>query len=393
MRDAKPWLSAAAEGIAVSAIKEMALRAAAFDDVAQLTWGLPSFRTPAPIREVLLGRLVDDLEIGKYSMPDGLLALRAAAATAHAAATGTQVDPDRHILVTAGNIEAVNSLLHVLLDPGDEVILTDPGFASHAQQIRLCGGRVVFWPLNKNSGWQLDPTSLASLITPRTKAIVLVSPNNPTGTIFREAALREVGRTALENDIFLLLDDAYVDFCFGHRADYFSLASAPELTERVVRLFSFSKGYAMSGFRVGYMVLPEPLRSEVLKVHDATMICAPRISQVAALAALQTEPTHLAEFETVLARRRDLICHRLDRLRHVFAYERPEGAYYMFPEIRVPHENSWSFCLEVLEKTHVTLTPGHAFGPSGEHHVRMAFCVEDETIEKAFDRMDNHFRR
>ena len=375
----------------VSAIKEMAFLARAYDDVAQLTWGLPSFRTPPSIREALTSALAADPDIGKYAMPDGLPDLRASAAAAHAAATGQEADPDREVLIGAGNIEAMNVLLHVLLDPGDEVILTDPGFASHVQQIRLCGGRPIFWPLDENRGWQLDPSSLETRITPRTKAIILISPNNPTGTVFREAELRETGRIAARHGVLLLLDNAYFNFCLEHRDAWFSLASVPELKEHVASLYSFSKGYAMSGFRVGYMVVPEWLRREALKVHDATLICAPRPSQVAAQAALRLVSGHLTDFEATIRRRRELICRRLDRLPHVFGYRRPEGAYYMFPKILVEHETSRAFCLDVLHTARVTLTPGSAFGPSGEHHVRMAFCIDDAVIETAFDRLESRF--
>jgi aspartate/methionine/tyrosine aminotransferase len=182
-----------------------------------------------------------------------------------------------------------------------------------------------------------------------------------------------------------------MNFCFAHRDEWFSLASVPALQGQVASLFSFSKGYAMSGFRVGYMVVPEWLRREVLKVHDATLICTPRASQVAALAALDTGAAHLAAFETTLRRRRELICRRLDRLPHVFAYRCPEAAYYLFPRITAAHESSRAFCLDVLESARVTLTPGSAFGPSGEHHVRMAFCVDDTVIETAFDRLEARF--
>jgi len=140
------------------------------------------------------------------------------------------------------------------------------------------------------------------------------------------------------------------------------------------------------------MIAPEFLKREVMKVHDATIICTPRISQVAGIAALSMEQTHLREFEEILARRRRLICARLDSVRHVFDYVKPEGAYYVFPRILTEHENSVEFCLRLLDAAAVSLTPGSAFGPTGEGHVRMAFCGEDETIERAFDRIERYFR-
>ncbi len=390
MSDKASWLSENVSGMAVSAIKEMAMRAAGMADVASLTWGLPSFETPAHVRRAVQGLLDSDPEIGMYTLPDGLPALRRAAAEAHRQATGFAVDPDRNVTVTAGNMQGLNALFHVLIDPGDEIIVTDPGFASHFQQIRLCGGRPVFWPLDPGD-WRLDVDALPGLITPRSKAIVLVSPSNPTGRIFTEAELRRVGEIAQQHGVKILLDDPYSHFCYENRARYFNLASVPELADSLIYLFTFSKAYAMTGWRIGYMVLPEAVKRQALKVHDATLICAPRVSQLAALAALTEPPVHLAEFEGMLARRRELICRRLDRLPQAFDYVKPEGAYYIFPRILARHENARAFCLEVLEQARVTLTPGSAFGPGGEHHVRMAYCVADEVIDTAFDRLETFF--
>ncbi len=384
-------ISDTVSGITVSAIKEMAIRAAKLEDVASLTWGLPSFRTPAPIRAAIAEQLERDPDIGKYTLPDGLPALRQAAAEAHRADTGIDVDPDQSVTITAGNMQGLNALFHVLINPGDEVIVTDPGFASHFQQIRLCGGRPVFWPLDETRGWQLDPESLYALISDRTKAIVLVTPSNPTGMIFSEKHLLRVGEIALERNLLVLLDDPYSHFCYENRSRLFNLSAVPALMDNLVYLFTFSKAYAMTGWRIGYMVLPASLKKEVLKVHDATIICAPHIAQLAALSALRQDPAHLREFETILARRRDLICARLDAMSHVFEYVRPEGAYYVFPRIVADHGNAFDFCISLLESARVTLTPGSAFGPSGAHHVRMAYCVSDDMIERAFDRMEQHF--
>ena len=384
-------VSKAVSGIAVSAIKEMAMRAAKMDDVVSLTWGLPSFETPSSIRHAVAKLLDTDVDIGKYTLPDGLPAFRRAAAEAHRSTTGVDVDPDRNVMITAGNMQGLNALFHVLIDPGDEIIVTDPGFPSHFQQIRLCGGKPVYWRLQERSGWQLEPDTLPDLINRRTKAIVLVSPSNPTGKIFPEKDLRRVGQIALEHGLLVLLDDPYSHFCYENRARLFNLATVPELADQVIYLFTFSKAYAMTGWRIGYMVLPETIKREVLKVHDATIICAPRVSQLAAVAALTTEPDDVRMFEQVLARRRALICDRLDRLPEVFQYVRPEGAYYVFPVIEAEHNSSIEFCLRLLESAKVVLTPGSAFGPTGEHHVRMAYCVTDETINEAFDRMEGYF--
>ena len=376
----------------ISAIKEMAMRAASVEDVASLAWGLPSFRTPEPIRRAVAQALEADADIGKYALPDGLPALRSLVARRHLQQTGVRIDPDANVVVTAGNMQGINALLHVLVDPGDEVVVTDPGFASHFQQVRLCGGETVYWRLDETRGWALDAEALPALLTPRTRAIILVTPSNPTGTIFEREELEQVGRIAAAANVPVILDDPYSSFCYENHARCWNLAATPGLAEHVAYLFTFSKCFAMSGWRLGYMVIPAWLKPEVLKVHDATLICTPRVSQVAGIAALSADPTHLREFEAVLARRRERICARLDALPRVFDYVRPQGAYYVFPRILAEHTDSVEFSLRLLEEAKVCVTPGSAFGPSGEHHLRMAFCVEDDTIERAFDRIEACFR-
>ena len=147
----------------------------------------------------------------------------------------------------------------------------------------------------------------------------------------------------------------------------------------------------MSGWRLSYMVMPEELKQQALKVHDATMICAPRISQLAGITALSKPSDHKQTFETILHTRRQLICQRLDNIPHVFSYQKPEGAYYIFPKIIAEHANSRVFAIDLLNNAKVTVTPGEAFGPSGEHHVRMAYCVDEDIINTAFDRIEKYY--
>ncbi|MEZ5557620.1 MAG: pyridoxal phosphate-dependent aminotransferase [Pseudomonadales bacterium] len=375
----------------VSAIKEMAMRSAGIADVASLAWGLPSFATPSHIRDAAARALAGDPDSGKYALPNGLRELRVLAAAHYRERTGMAADPDANLFISAGNMQGVHSVLRALVDPGDEVILTDPGFASHYQQVRLCGGTPVPWRLEEARGWALDLDTLDDCLTPRSKALILVSPSNPTGSVFRESQLRQLGDRLNERGVVLIVDDPYSDILLDGSWPFFNPAAQPALADSLVYLFTFSKIHAMSGWRVGYMVLPDWLRGQVLKVHDATMICTPRISQIAAIAALGGDQSHVAEFRDVLARRGALICERLDRLPHLFDYVRPQGAYYVFPRIHAPHQDSFEFALRLLEQIRVSVTPGSAFGPSGEHHVRMAFCVAEDVINLAFDRLERHF--
>ena len=367
------------------------MRAAKRGDVTSLAWGLPSFRTPEHISGAVSEALRLDADLGKYTLPDGLPELREAVARHHFERFGIRVSPEQNVLITAGNMEGIKCLLGTILDPGDEVVVTDPGFASHFQQIRLSGGQPVYWPLDEARDWSLNVDALPALINERTRALILVTPSNPTGRIFPREQLLRVADIIRRENLLLILDDPYSHFTFENRDLYFNPASIRDLGANVAYLFTFSKCHAMSGWRIGYAVVPEGLKSQMLKVHDAMLICAPRISQVAGLAALNQAPLHLAEFEVILEQRRQFICERLDRVPHVFSYVRPDGAYYVFPNINTEHENAAQFASELLENAGVCVTPGRAFGSNGEGHVRMAFCGPDDDVNRAFDRIERYF--
>lgn len=388
---ARSFASKRVVDLSLSAIKEMAIRAAKLHDVASLTWGLPSFQTPEHIRKAVEEALLLDSDVGKYTLPDGLPSLREMVAQKHFENTGVSVAPDDHVIITAGNMEGIKSLLGTILDPDDEVIITDPGFVSHFQQVRLSGGRPVCWPLDQSQEWSLNLNVLPNLITDRTRAVIIVTPSNPTGKIFAKEDLIRVSEIVRRNELLLIVDDPYSHFVYENRDTYFNPAAILELSAHIAYFFTFSKCHAMSGWRLGYALVPENLKHQMLKVHDSTLICAPRISQVAGMAALMQPALHLREFEAVLERRRRLICQRLDQLPHVFSYVMPDGAYYVFPKIEVEHENANQFSLDLLQTTRVCVTPGSAFGPSGEGHVRMAFCGPDDEINKAFDRLECYF--
>jgi aminotransferase len=384
-------ISARTRETRISAIKEMSIRSAQVPDAVSLAWGLPSFRTPEPIRNAATQALVQDRRAGMYTLPAGLPELRSAAAADYQRFTGlSTTTPESRITITAGNMEGLDTLLHVLLDPGDEVIVTDPGFVSHITQIRFNGGVPVYWRLEEAKGWEPDPGILPQLVTERTKAILLVSPSNPTGKVLSEAAFRAVAEQAIAHGLLIICDDPYSHFIYESPRQFFDLASLPELKEHLAYLFTFSKAYAMSGWRVGYMVMPETLHAAVVKIHDMTMICTPRISQIAALAALEGAQNHISEFRKILSRRRELICERLDRLNSVFSYVRPDGAYYVFPRL-LERADDVAFAYLMLDQAKVAVTPGSAFGPSGVNHFRMAYCVDDDTLNLTFDRLDVFF--
>lgn len=383
------WLASDVAQMEMSAIKEMAMRARAVEGALSLTWGLPSFATPTPILSAVSAALSTDPDIGKYTLPNGLPKLRRCAGEDFARRSGRRIDPENQLIVTAGNMEGVKTLLRSLITPGDEVIVTDPCFASHLLQINLSGGHPVFLPLDEAKGWQPDLDRLPALITARTKAFLLVTPNNPTGTLLTRESLETIGALAEAHDLLVIIDDPYSNLVYDSATHFADPTTLAVLSDRLAYLFTFSKVYAMSGWRIGYMALPEGLATHVLKVHDATMICAPRVSQVAAIAALSDPALPPQDFRQTLDARRRLICERLDRVPQLFSCVRPQGAYYVFPRIVGAERDSKAFSIRLLEEVGVVVTPGAAFGPSGEGHVRMAYCVDEETINGAFDRLES----
>ena len=385
------FVSDRAANLWLSGIKEMAMLSARVEGAVSLAWGVPSFPTPQYITQAVIEQLDTDEDIGKYALPDGLDDLKQLVASKHRLETGVSVNADDHVMITAGNMQGMHSLLHVIINPGDEVILTDPCFASHIQQVMLSGGKTVYWALNEDDGWSLDVDALSGLVSENTKAIIINSPSNPTGKIFSRNNLLRIGEMARIHRFMVIIDDPYSHFTYENREKYFNLASEIGLFENIAYLYSFSKAYAMSGWRLGYMILPAHLKTQVIKVHDLNMICTPRVSQTAGIAALRGDEPHFAEFEAAFAKRRELICQRLDALPHVFDYIKPEGAYYIFPRILTEHTSARDFCLQLLNNGRIALAPGSAFGPSGENHVRMTYCVSEETINLAFDRLETVF--
>lgn len=379
--------------IGLSAIKEMATRAANIPDALSLSWGLPSFPTPAPICEAAASALRNDGDIGKYTLPGGLPQLRALAARHFCDRGGADVDPAASVVITAGNMEGIETVLRTILDPGDEVIVTDPCFASHLLQISLCHARPVFLKLEEGQGWQFDPARLDTIVTSRTRAILLVNPHNPTGAVFSRQSLEALGRFAQHHGLLVIVDDPYSPFTYDDEIESSSPSVFRSFFDRLAYLFTFSKAYAMSGWRVGYAVLPPDLLPHHLKVHDATLICAPRISQAAAIAALKDSSLPPQEFRATLDRRRKLIMERIARLPQLFDCVYPGGAYYVFPKLLGRQRDSWAFSINLLEQAGVAVTPGLAFGPAGEGHVRMAYCVGEDVINGAFDRIEDYVLR
>ena len=381
-------------GITVSAIKQMPVLASKVPGAVSLGQGIPSFGTPSFVTEAVIRALREDERIGKYSLQPGMPELKAEISNHLNRTKGISVDPETEIFVSCGSMEALAGAICTLVERGDEVLVPSPNYASHIEQILFAEGVPVFVPLIEEEGWKIDITGLRKALTSRTKAILICNPMNPTGAAFSEEEVRAIADLAVERDLFVIADEAY-DFLVYHPLRHSSFAAIPELKSRLITAFSFSKMYCMTGWRVGYMYAPSHFIDQVLKVHDAFAICAPTVSQYGALAALRATngrdgvgDKFIGKLVTALDARRQLACGRLDRLSAIFSYQKPQGAYYVFPKIVPAGIKSMDLALRLLYEAKVISVPGSGFGPTGEGHIRFSFGGTEEEINDAFDRIE-----
>ncbi len=382
-------ISKRVQQIPKSAIHEMTRLSKEIDDVAFLSWAKPTSDTPIHIKEVAIKAIEEGL-VGGYSTSSGLPELKQEIAKKLMRDNNISTNASQ-IIVTVGAIEGLASSVLALIDPGDEVILPTPTYSTHIRQVVISSGKPILVPLIEEEGFALDIEAIEKAITPRTKAIMYCSPNNPTGTTFTEKELKQLADVALNNDLMVITDEAYEYFVYDN-SKHFSIASIPEMSKNVVSTYTFTKTYAMTGWRIGYLHADEEIIPSITKAHIPLSICAPVVSQYAALAALKGPQTCVEKFRKHYLSARDLLCDRLDELDSVFQYVKPNGSYLMFPKIIVEEgKDSASFCKKLLRQAKVSTTPGIAFGPTGESHLRVSFCVPEEEINKAFDRMEEYF--
>jgi len=373
-----------------SAIHEMTRLSKEVEGVAFLSWAKPTSGTPEHIQEAAV-RAIREGRVGGYSETAGLPELREAVAEKLGRDNGIRADASE-ILVTVGAIEGLSAAVMAVVDPGDEVILPSPTYSTHIRQVALASGKPVLVPLIEAEGYRWDLDAVERAVTPRTRAILYCSPSNPTGTVFPEAELRELARIALDHNLIVITDEAYEYFTFDGKR-HFSIGAIPEMRYRVISTYTFTKTYAMTGWRIGYLHACPELLPHIAKAHIPFAICAPVVSQYAALAALRGPQDCVDAFRDHYLATRNAMCERLDRMAGVFDYQKPGGSYLMFPRI-LPEEgaDSLAFCKSLLREARVSATPGVAFGPTGERHLRLSFCVPEETIHLAFDRMESYLK-
>lgn len=338
-----------------------------------LTIGEPDFDTPPAIREAAV-RALDEGQT-HYAPNQGTAELRQAVAR-YETARGNPVTEDR-VLITVGACQALFTALLGILNPGEEIIVPTPCFNLYESIAAVAGARVVPLDISK-TGFQIDGQALKAAITPRTKAVVINSPCNPSGTVFHEQSLAAVKRAILGKPIFLVWDGVYSQLSFAPCPD---LTLDPQLRQQTILCQSFSKPYAMTGWRVGYLTCPEYVMERLLLLSAATVTAVPTFLQSAAAAALETDPEPMRQ---TYRRRRDYVCRRLTDMG--LSFPMPQGAFYVFPSIAGFGMDSATFCTRMIQEAGVAAVPGSCFG--GDDHIRLSYCCGDEALKTGLDRME-----
>ncbi len=350
-------------------------------DAISLGVGEPDFDTPWHIRD----EGIYSLEKGRtfYTSNSGLKELRSEISKYVDSSQGIKYDPDKEVLITVGGSEAIDLACRALLDPGDEVIVPEPSYVSYIPCAVMAGGKPVVINLKEKNEFRLQPEELIAAITPKTKLLVLPYPNNPTGAILEEEDLRKLTDIIIKNDIYVISDEIYSELSYKER--HVSIISLPGMKERTVYINGFSKAYAMTGWRLGYACAPSNICSQMTKLHQFCIMCAPTTSQYAAIEALRHGAGDVAEMREAYNERRRFLMHEFREM-GLKCFE-PYGAFYVFPCISEYGMSSEEFCTELLKKKKVALVPGTAFGECGEGFVRISYAYSIDNLKTALNRI------
>ena len=372
------------EQIAPSGIRRFFEIAATMKDVLSLGIGEPDFVTPQPIIDAAQASLA----AGKtgYTSNAGLLRLREAIAAHLESRYHYQASPEQ-ILITVGVSEALQLAMLATLDPEDEVLIPEPCFVSYGPAAIFAHARVVYVPTSADNNFEVTAEAIEARITPRTKMLFLAYPSNPTGAVMRRDTVLEIAELAHRHDLIVLSDEIYDQLIYGsaHEAGHVCLPSVPLLKDRTILLGGFSKAYAMTGWRIGFVCAPPEIYSGLYKVHQYMIMSAPTMAQYGAVAALEQCAPYVEEMRQAYNARRQRIVGGLREAGYP-TFE-PEGAFYCFPDIRSSGLSSEDFAQQLLAEEQVAVVPGDAFGPSGKGFVRCSYATAYEKIEEAVRRI------
>ena len=369
-------------GLKPSGIRKFFDIAEEMDNVISLGVGEPDFLTPWHIREAGIA----SLESGKtrYTANKGLKVLREEIAKYNKRRFGLTYDPNTEVLVTVGGSEAIDGAIRALVSPGDEVLIPEPSFVCYDPITKLSGGIPIGIPTKAENNFRLTAEELKNAITPKTKVLIMPFPNNPTGAIMEREDLEAIAEVLEGTDIMVISDEIYAELTYGGKT-HVSFASVGNMAERTVVIGGFSKTYSMTGWRLGYACGPEPILTQMTKIHQFAIMSAPTTAQYAAIEALRYGANDIEQMLDEYDSRRKMIVHGFNKL-GLTCFE-PEGAFYSFPCIKSTGMTSEEFCEKLLYSKHVALVPGSAFGASGEGYVRASYCYSIDHIKTALQKV------
>ena len=356
-------------------------------DAISLGVGEPDFDTPWHVRD----EGIYALEKGKtfYTSNAGLKELREAISKKVKETRNVSYDPNGEILVTVGGSEAIDVGLRAIINEGDEVIIPEPSYVSYTPCAILSDAKPVIIPLKAENEFRLTPEELKAAITPKTKAIILPYPNNPTGAIMEKKDLEAIRDIIVEHDLYVLSDEIYS--ALTYKEEHFSIVSLPDMKERTILIDGFSKAYAMTGWRLGYACAPKEIIQQMTKIHQFAIMCAPTTSQYAAIEAIKKGDDDIKTMRNAYNQRRRFLIDSFKKM-GLECFE-PYGAFYVFPSIKEFNMTSEEFATKFLEEEHVALIPGNAFGDSGEGYLRISYAYSMENLKEAISRLDRFVKK
>lgn len=369
-----------------SGIHAMMAYATKYPDAISLGQGTPTVPTPQFIYDGVFARAKSDDSVGMYASPKLEQELKDLLSQKFNQTYGFSPDTSS-LVITSGAVAAITIALMAVINPGDEVIVFDPGYPLHLSQLHLVEGTPVFIPYEEENNWAFPINNIESHITSKTKAIILTNPNNPTGTILTQNQVNTLADIVIKHNLFLILDETYEYLSYGDPV--LSPLTIEALRPNIILAKSFSKEFALTGWRIGYAYAQSPIAEKLRAIHTYLNIAAPSPSIVAGIIALSDNQGKVFMEETIrmYTETRTVLDQRMKHLSHLFSYSLPQGAYYLFPKLRIPMDAN-KFALQLIDEAHVITIPGDSMGPKGSNHIRMSFCVTPTIINNAFDRID-----
>lgn len=383
----KKYLSPLATSLKPSGIRRFFDLAATMEGVISLGVGEPDFATPWIMREAA----IFSIEQGQtmYTSNSGLIELRRELCKYMAKHQGLEYSPDNEVLITVGASEAVDLAMRALISPGDGVLIPDPSFVAYAGCAAIAGADIHYIPTRAEHDFRLQLSDLQEAYTPNCKILILSYPNNPTGAVMSREELLPIARFASEHNLIVLSDEIYSDLTYGR--EHTPFASLPYMWNRTLHVSGFSKAYAMTGWRIGYIAGHQDLIEAMTRIHQYTIMCAPIMAQVAALEGLRSGESAKKEMVMEYDRRRRIMVNGFREM-GLTCFE-PLGAFYVFPDITSTGLSSDEFAEELLKEEKVAVVPGTAFGPAGEGHIRCSYAYSTEQLLEALARMSRFVKK